>query len=146
MSASAAHKAKGTAGHGEKLSRKCNAAIAALLTQPTLADAAASVGISETTLWRWMQRDDFRRKLRQAQETVFDGALKKLQSLTTEAVRCLNRNLNCKRPSVQVLAARTILHFSLKSRELFDLETRISELETRLQEREKFSKHPLDDE
>jgi hypothetical protein len=145
MSSSAAQKDRATTGHGEKLSRKCNAAITALLTQPTLADAAASVGISETTLWRWLQRDDFRLKLRQAQETVFDGALKNLQSLTSEAVICLQRNLRCKRPSVQVQAARTILHFSLKSRELFDLETRISELESRIQERENFSKAQVDE-
>jgi hypothetical protein len=87
MRSAAAQKPRATTGHGEKLTRKANAAIAALLSHATLADAAASVGISETTLWRWMQRDDFRRRLRQAQETVFDGALKNLQGSTTEAVK-----------------------------------------------------------
>lgn len=144
MRFSTAEKPRATAGHGEKLTRKANAAIAALLSEPTLADAAACVGISETTLWRWLQRDDFRQKLKQAQETVFDGALNNLQSSTTEAVNCLRRNLNCKRPSVQVQAARSLLHFTLKARELFDQEARITELETRLKEYEDFDKNHTD--
>jgi hypothetical protein len=139
MKSSTATKPRATSGHGEKLTRKANAAIAALLSHATLADAAGSVGISETTLWRWLQRDDFRRRLRQAQETVFDGALKTLQGSTTEAVNCLRRNLNCKRPSVQVQAARSIIHYTLKTRELFDLQVRLDELEARLEEREKFA-------
>ena len=37
-------------GHGEKLTRKQEAAIAALLLQPTITAAAAAVGIGEATL------------------------------------------------------------------------------------------------
>jgi len=45
-------------GHGEKLSRKQEQAIAALLTCPTIEQAAKAAGVGETTLWRWLQDSD----------------------------------------------------------------------------------------
>ncbi len=39
-------------GHGQKLTRKQEALIAALLTEPTHAAAAARAGVSEATLHR----------------------------------------------------------------------------------------------
>ncbi len=50
-------------GHGDKLERKTEAAIVALLAHPTMPEAAKAAGVSETTLWRWLQRDDFRKKI-----------------------------------------------------------------------------------
>src|SRR2546423_15602208 len=81
-------------GHGEKLSRKAEAAIVALLAHPTIPEAAKAAGVSETTLWRWLQKDDFRKKYRGAQDKVFDGALGSLQGATTEA-RAPSKTLSC---------------------------------------------------
>ena len=53
-------------GHGEKLSRKQEQAIVALLQQSTIAEAARVAGIGETTLWRWLQNDDFKVEYRSA--------------------------------------------------------------------------------
>jgi len=39
-----------TAGHGEKYSRKKEAALAALLTESTLSEAAVKAGVSERAL------------------------------------------------------------------------------------------------
>lgn len=127
-------------GHGEKLSRNAELAILALLANPTIPKAAKAAGISETTLWRWLQEDDFRAKYKEAQNKVFDGALSSLQGAATDAVDCLRRNLNCKTPAVQVQAARAILDFSLKAEQMFDLQTRISCLEVALDAREQAEK------
>jgi hypothetical protein len=127
-------------GHGDKLDRKTEAAIVALLAHPTMPEAAKAAGVSETTLWRWLQRDDFRTKYREAQSKVFDGALGSLHGATTEAVNCLRRNLNCGNFSAEVHAARTILDYTLKARELFDLENRIALLEAALKAREEAEK------
>ena len=123
-------------GHGEKLARKEQAAIVALLAHPTIPGAAKAAGISETTLWRWLQRDDFREKYTEAQAKVFDGALVSLQGATMDAVNCLRRNLDCKNPWVAVQAARAILHYGLRSREIFDQDRRIAKIEAALQARE----------
>src|SRR5262249_61743375 len=42
-------------GHGQKLTAKQEALIAALLTEPTYAAAAAQAGVSEATMYRWLQ-------------------------------------------------------------------------------------------
>ena len=44
-----------TRGHGEKLSRKQEQAIAALLEQPTIDAAAQVVGVSERTIRNWLK-------------------------------------------------------------------------------------------
>jgi len=119
-------------GHGEKISRKIPDAIAALLSQPTMAKAAKLAGVSESTLWRWMQDRDFQRAYREAQDKVFDGSLGALQGATTAAVAALKRNLTCGSPTAEVGAARTILDFTMKARELLDLTERVRDLEQRL--------------
>jgi hypothetical protein len=123
-------------GHGEKLARREQAAIVALLAHPTIPQAAKAAGISEATLWRWLQRPDFRKKYHEAQSKVFDGALASLQGATMDAVNCLRGNLTCKNRWVAVQAARAILHYGLKSHQIFDQESRITELEAALKARE----------
>ena len=124
------------AGHGEKLARKEQAAIIGLLAHPTIPEAAKAAGISETTLWRWLQKDDFREKYRQAQNKVFEDALISLQGATLEAVTCLRRNLKSENLWVSIHAAKVLLHHSLKAREIFDQEERIAKLESKLRARE----------
>jgi hypothetical protein len=124
-------------GHGEKLSRRAEAAIAGLLSYPTISEAAQSAGISKTTLWRWLQRDDFRHRLKAAQGTIFENALDTLKGSITDAVNCLRRNLTCKSASVQVQAARSLVEYALKTHELLDVRARVSDLEARLAAREK---------
>ncbi len=53
-----------------------------------------------------------------------------------DAVNCLRRNLDCKNPWVAVQAARAILHYGLRSREIFDQDRRIAKIEAALQARE----------
>jgi hypothetical protein len=127
-------------GHGDKLDRRSEAAIVALLTHPTLPDAAQSAGVSETTLWRWLQRDDFRTKYREAQSKIFEGALGSLQLGSIDAVVCLRRSLNCSNVSVQVQAAKAILDYTIRAREMFELENRIALLEAALRAREEADK------
>jgi hypothetical protein len=46
-------------GHGTKFGRKKEEAVAALLVQRNLEDAARAVGISPKTLLRWMKEPEF---------------------------------------------------------------------------------------
>jgi transposase len=112
-----------------ELSRNQEKAIVALLAHPSISDAAKSAGVSESSIWRWLQDETFRKHYRKAQDKVFDGALGSLQGATTQAVDCLVRNLTCKMPSAEVTAAKTILDFTMKARELLDLSARVEELE-----------------
>lgn len=123
-------------GHGEKLSRKEELAIAALLSAPTLAEAAHTAGISEPTLWRWLQREEFQTAYRAARREAVSQAVAHLQHVCGEAVETLRGVMtNDEAPaSARVSAAKTVLELSLKATELEDLAARVAALEAMLKQ------------
>src|SRR5215468_4350724 len=72
-----------------KLGRKQEALIAALLTEPTHAAAAAKAGVSEATLHRWLHLPDFQSAYRQARRELVEGAVGRIQAATGQAVDTL---------------------------------------------------------
>ncbi len=118
------------------LSRRHESVIVTLLTNPKIKDAAAVAGISESTIWRLMQREDFQKRYKEAQDKAFDSALGALQGVATLAIDALKKNLESNVPSVEVQAAKVILDYTLKVREQFDYAARIKQLEAALNARE----------
>ncbi len=118
-------------GHGEKLSRKQESAIAALLQCPTLATAAQRAGISEATLWRWLQRPDFEARYRAAREASVTQAITQLQQTTGHAVATLREIIeDTEAPaSSRVAVAKTVLDLAFRLRETETLEERLAVLE-----------------
>lgn len=121
-------------GHGEKLSRKQEQAIAALLTYPTIEQAAKAVGVGETTLWRWLQDEDFQELYRQAKREVVSQAITRLQQASCEAVEALREIINnAEAPAhARVSAAKAVLEAAQKGVENEDLAQRIKALERAL--------------
>jgi hypothetical protein len=121
-------------GHGEKLSRRQEQAIAALLTAPTIGEAAQAAGISEPTLWRWLQRDDFQAAYRHARREAVSQAIAHLQRVSGEAVETLRAVMtDAEKPAgARVTAARAVLELAIKAVEIEGLEARIADLEERL--------------
>ena len=76
-------------GHGEKLSLKQEALIAALLTAPSYAAAAEAVGIWPSTLYRWMEIDSFKQAYRQARRELVEMAMGRMQAASGVAVDAL---------------------------------------------------------
>ncbi len=122
----------GSKGHGEKLTRKAEQAIAALLEHPTITEAAKACGVSERSLWRWLQRDDFQQRYKTAQRAVVDSAITKLQAATVRAVETLERNLSCGNFFAENAAAQAILTHSFKAIEMRELQAQIDEIKTLL--------------
>jgi hypothetical protein len=118
------------------LSRRHEAVIVALLAHPTIKDAAAAASVNESTVWRLMQREDFQKRYREAQDKALDGALGTLQGAASEAVATLQRNLSCGVPAAEVGAAKTLLDFTLKVREQFSIGDRLKILEQMLKARQ----------
>lgn len=118
-----------------KLSRKMETAIVALLNQPTLTLAAEASGISETTLWRWLQREDFAKAYKKARKQAVNQAIAHIQKISGEAVDTLREVMNNgTKETARVTAARAILELTLKAYEIEDLEERIEALERRMQD------------
>lgn len=121
-------------GHGEKLSRKQQQAISALLTHSTIKAAAKATGIANTTMWRWLQLPQFQAEYRAARRQVVELAIARLQHATGTAVAALTKNLTCGQPSVEVRAALGILDQAIKAVEIFELEGRLIAIEERIDE------------
>lgn len=125
-------------GNSDKFSRKQEAAIIALLNMPTIAGAAKRAGISEATLWRWLQMESFQQRYQEAKSQAFGAALGRLQQATGEAVEVLREvaaDPIFSTPSSRVSAARAILELAIKVKEAEDLEARIVQIEKMLQKR-----------
>ncbi len=122
-------------GHGEKISRKTEEAIAALLTHATVAEAAQAIGASESTLSRWLKRDDFQEQYRHARREAVNQAIAGLQQGAGEAVQTLRTVMKDATLSAaaRVSAAKTVLELALEAAELADLTARVKTLEERQQ-------------
>lgn len=118
-------------GHGSKFGRKKEEAIAALLVQRNLEDAARAVGISPKTLLRWMKEPEFDAAYREARRTAFGQAVARLQQgASAAATTLLKTMIEPSTPaSVRVRAAECVLNHAMKAIEIEDIEARVAELE-----------------
>ena len=116
-------------GHGERLTRKQDEAIAALLSEATVAAAAQRVGIGEVTLWLWLKLPDFTAAYRAARRQVVEKSVAQLQQSSWAASTTLLKLLGSNSDSVRLRAAQTILEQASKGVELIDFEERLSTLE-----------------
>ena len=114
-----------------KSERLKEATIVALLTSSSIEDAAQSVGISETTIYRWLKMPDFQDALTEAKREAVRVAVAKLQQGAGEAVDALKGIMSdSKAPaSARVSAAKTVIDMALKSTEIEEITKRIDELE-----------------
>lgn len=109
-------------------------AVAALLSKPTILAAAKSIGISERTLWGWMQQPAFKRELKLAQKQMFEAAVIGLTRSTTKAIQTLVKNLGTKgEHSVQVRAAKVLLDKAVQVQAMADLQAEVAELRASLE-------------
>jgi hypothetical protein len=115
----------------DSLTPKQTRAVLALLEYPTLKEAAAAVGVGETTLHRWIKEEAFKATYMDARREAVKQPIAHLQSATGEAVTCLREVMKSTRASeaAKVSAARAVLEMAIKSVELEDLAERVAALE-----------------
>jgi hypothetical protein len=117
-------------GHGQKLTSKQEALIAALLTEPTYADAAAKAGVGQTTLYRWLHLPAFRAAYRRARRELVEAAVGRIQAGTGQAVETLlTVARQSRRDSIRVRAAIALLDYAFRG--LTDADTLHGEPEPR---------------
>jgi hypothetical protein len=114
------------------LTRKQETAIAALLSHSTMKEAATAAKVGETTLWRWLQEDDFHAAYMTARRETVKQAIAQLQNTTSEAVAVLKEVMSNKSANdfARISAAKAIIEYSIKAVEIEDLEQRVCDLES----------------
>ena len=118
-------------GHGSKYARKKEEAVAALLTQPTIEEAARAAGIGTQTLIRWMKVPDFQVAYREARHAAVSQSNAQLQQFCSAAAMTLFKiMMDPKAPaSARLRAADHILDHANQALESEDNKVRFAALE-----------------
>ncbi len=121
-------------GHGAKAKQQRNAAILALLEQPTLAKAAAQCGVSERTLIRWTNGDEtFKRELADARRAVFAAGISRIQGLTGKAVDALETCIGSGTEQIKLRAATTALELATYQNESESIVSKLAGIEAQIE-------------
>ena len=118
-------------GHGAKFERKHEEAVAALLTQRNMEEAAKAVGISTNTLLSWTKIPEFQKAYREARRAAFQQSIARLQQGTSAAASTLIKLLiDPNTPAaVKARVADSIFNHAAKAIEIEDIDARVAALE-----------------
>ena len=116
---------------GEKLSRKQQKAVLALLANRTVEDAARTCKIPVRTMFRWLKDENFTAAYREAKRAAFAQGIARLHHLASAAVSTLGKVMldAGTPPASKIRAADTILNHTIKAQEMEEIEARLAELE-----------------
>lgn len=113
-----------------------HALMLALACGATKEAAARKAGVSESTVYRRLNDPGFQRELSEMRSDMVQRATGMLTAATMEAAKTLlNLQDASVPPAVRLGAARAILDFGLKMRQIVELEERLVAMETLLAER-----------
>jgi hypothetical protein len=115
----------------EKLTRKQERAIVALLANRSVEDAARACKTPVRTLFRWPKEPGFDAAYRKAKKAAFGQGIARLHHLSSAAVSTLGKVMldAATPPAAKVRAADSILNHTIKAIETEDIEARVAELE-----------------
>jgi transposase-like protein len=118
-------------GHGTKFRRKKEEAIAALLSQRNVEEAAKTIGVATNTLLRWMKDPEFDKDYRAARRAAYSQSTARLQQASSAAVSTLLELMvdGTTPASTRARAAECVLNHAAKAIELEDVEARVAALE-----------------
>jgi transposase-like protein len=118
-------------GHGAKFDRQKEEAIAALLSERTVEEAARAVGIGVNTLLRWQKVPEFAAAYRDARRAVYAQSIARLQKASSAAVTTLLKVMvdPATPPAVKVRAADIILARGAEGIVIEDCDARLTEVE-----------------
>src|ERR1700687_4627392 len=114
-----------------KFGRKQEEAVAALLSQRNVEDAARVAGIGTRTLLRWLKLPEFQAAYRQARREAFGQSIARLQQASSAAVSTLLKIMVDQNApaSTRLRAADSVLDHAANATDVDDFEGRISDLE-----------------
>ena len=114
-----------------RLTLKAEKILRALLEHHTHERAAAAVGVSATTIWRYLKKPKFRRALTETRREIFSQTMARLQQGSALATSTLFRAMsdNAAPMASRVRAANSVLDHAVHTTQMEDFEVRLLELE-----------------
>ena len=119
----------------QEISPKQQQAVIAMLTCPSLTQAAKRAKVSRSVLHGWMREPMFKTALQAAQGEALDRAVRRLVKLADKAIDTLESLLDdpASTGTIRLRAAQTCLSSLLSLRQSYEVEERLARLEEQLQ-------------
>lgn len=111
------------------LSRRQEAALPAIASASTNAQAARDAGINKTTLHRWLQDETFRQELTRERQETAALARQELQGLMLRSIAVIADALDAPEMSLRLRAARYTLSLGYQIHEAEKLRSDIQEIQ-----------------
>ena len=111
------------------LSHRQQSALPVIAATPTLAQAARSSGIAESTLYRWLEDDEFRDELTRLRREAAELAKRELQGIMLRSVSVLSDALEHPDIAMRLRAARYGMAFAVQISEVEKLRADLQSVE-----------------
>ena len=113
-----------------------NAFVLSIASGLTIKDAAKSAGISERTAHRRLDDPKTKSSIKEARCAMLQDAVLRLTAASTGAAETLRELTQAKSEQVRLAAARSILELSHRLKEATEFESRLVDLERKIDETE----------
>ena len=110
------------------LSQRQQTALPIIALSPTVSQAARDSGVSESTIYRWMEQPAFRHELEQMRRSATELAWSNLMAALPRAVEVLTELLEHPDDSIRLRAAKEVLAFVFRTGDLRKLQSDLQEL------------------
>ena len=117
-----------------KLTERQLKAIPTIVTSPTYTEACKKAKLNRTTFYEWLKNPEFKAELDRQRDEVAAEAFGVLSQGLTKAVETLVSLLDNKDNRLKRLAAKDIIDFIIRYKEIEDLDKRLVAIEQRLDE------------
>ncbi len=119
---------------GHNLTLKQQKALACLLAEPTIQEAAKAAGVSRQKLYDWLKQPDFKAALDEAKQLLFNDGLSTLKASMTDGIATLRSSLTDPDATVanRITAATKLIELALRCHEALEVETRLAALESQM--------------
>jgi beta-phosphoglucomutase-like phosphatase (HAD superfamily) len=104
-------------------------AIPLVLPARNIEEGCRSARITTQTWYTWLREEGFKAEVDRQREEVISEALDRLKAAVNEAVEGLTALMGAEEKNIRLRACERVLDFLLKSKELEEIEERLSELE-----------------
>lgn len=103
-----------------------------LVTAPSMSEAARRADVGRTTIYKWLEDDEFRRELERQRSGALELAYLELKGLMFKATQVVGEAMDDDNPFLRLRAAQIALTVGLKAIEVKEIQRRIELLEDAL--------------
>jgi phage terminase small subunit len=103
-----------------EITAKQHRAVVALVSCPTVTEAATVADVAERTLYRWLSDPAFRSHMSEVEGQAIDAATRRLLGMQEAAIEIINGIMSSPEtpPAVRLRAAATVIDYMLRMRDL----------------------------